>query len=82
MMDEEKKTTGQEQIDDEITDADLMYIDDEPDYWHITDVYRLRQLIDYAYKYIYELESDIEDKNAEIASLKEKLVDKIVEDEL
>lgn len=36
-------------MDDEITDADLMYIDDEPDYWHITDVDRLRQLIDYAY---------------------------------
>ena len=58
-----------------------MYIDDEPDYWHITDVDRLRQLIDYAYEYIYELESDIEDKNAEIARLEENLVDKIVDEE-
>lgn len=70
MDEEQKKTTGQSNsLDDEITDADLMYIDDEPDYWHITDVDRLRQLIDYAYEYIYELESDIEDKNAEIARL-------------
>lgn len=38
-------------------------------------------MIDYAYEYIYELESDIEDKNAEIARLEENLVDKIVDEE-
>ena len=91
-MAKEKKTTGQEQIDDE---GDLIYLDDTPNYWEITNVQTLRKLIAYLYEVIAEMEMDLEDSHDENTALfnkyravlkenqelKIRLVDKIVEDE-
>ena len=82
-------------MDEEMTDGDLIYLDDTPNYWEITNVETLRKLIAYLYEVIAEMEMDLEDSHDENTSLyrkcrealkenqelKLRLVDKIVEED-
>lgn len=55
-------------IDDELTDGDLIYLDDTP----ITNVETLRKLIAYLYDIISEMEMDLEERHDENTALYNK----------
>lgn len=81
-------------MNEEMTDGDLIYLDDTPNYWEITNVETLRKLIAYLYEVIAEMEGDLEESHDENTALYKKcrealkenqelklrLVDKIVEE--